>query len=70
VAVGAAVVALVAAPVLPPGLPVLVALLGLVFALPVPRPARRSRDLGRSVTSSRDQASKISKTGPTPEERP
>jgi 4-azaleucine resistance transporter AzlC len=40
VAVAGAVVALIATPVLPPGLPVLVALLGLVFALPVPRPAR------------------------------
>jgi 4-azaleucine resistance transporter AzlC len=36
VALGAAAVALVATPFLPPGLPVLVALLGLVFALPVP----------------------------------
>jgi 4-azaleucine resistance transporter AzlC len=40
VAVAGAVVALIATPVLPPGLPVLVALLGLVFALPVARPAR------------------------------
>lgn len=37
VALGAAVVSLAAAPFLPPGLPVLVALLGLVFALPVPK---------------------------------
>jgi len=44
VAVGGAAVALVAAPVLPPGLPVLVALLGLVFALPVPRAARPADD--------------------------
>jgi hypothetical protein len=36
VALGAAVVALAATPFLPPGLPALVALLGLVFALPVP----------------------------------
>jgi 4-azaleucine resistance transporter AzlC len=40
VALGAAVLALVAAPFLPPGLPVLVALLGLVFALPLPRGGR------------------------------
>jgi predicted branched-subunit amino acid permease len=40
VALGAAVLALVAAPFLPPGLPVLVALLGPVFALPVPRGGR------------------------------
>ncbi len=36
VAVAAAVVALVTAPFLPAGLPVLVALLGLVFAVPLP----------------------------------
>jgi 4-azaleucine resistance transporter AzlC len=41
VAIGGAVIALIATPVLPPGLPVLVALLGLVFALP---------DLDRRVT--------------------
>lgn len=37
VALGGAVLALAATPFLPPGLPVLVALLGLVFALPVPQ---------------------------------
>ena len=40
VAAAGAVLALVATPVLPPGLPVLVALIGLVFALPFPRFAR------------------------------
>jgi 4-azaleucine resistance transporter AzlC len=40
VALGGAVVALLATPVLPPGLSVLVALTGLVFALPLPRFAR------------------------------
>jgi 4-azaleucine resistance transporter AzlC len=40
VALGAAVVALAATPFLPPGVPVLVALLGLVFALPVPAPEK------------------------------
>ncbi|GAA0900215.1 AzlC family ABC transporter permease [Virgisporangium aurantiacum] len=40
VALGAAVLALAAAPFLPPGLPVLAALLGLVFALPLPRAGR------------------------------
>jgi 4-azaleucine resistance transporter AzlC len=41
VAAAGAVLALVATPVLPPGLPVLVALVGLVFALPLPRFARQ-----------------------------
>jgi predicted branched-subunit amino acid permease len=36
VAAAGAAIALVSAPVLPPGLPVLAALLGLVFALPLP----------------------------------
>jgi hypothetical protein len=40
VALGGAAVALLTTPLLPPGLPVLVALIGLVFALPVPRSAR------------------------------
>jgi 4-azaleucine resistance transporter AzlC len=40
-------IALITAPFLPPGLPVLVALLGLVFALPVPGP-RRPRELEES----------------------
>jgi 4-azaleucine resistance transporter AzlC len=48
VALGAAVLALVAAPFLPPGLPVLVALLGLVFALPLPRSRRQIKDLEKS----------------------
>lgn len=43
VALGGAVLALAATPFLPPGLPVLVALLGLVFALPV-----RTKDLQES----------------------
>jgi 4-azaleucine resistance transporter AzlC len=46
VAAGGATVALVAAPFLPPGLPVLVALLGLVFALPLPRFARSRTSTG------------------------
>jgi predicted branched-subunit amino acid permease len=46
VALGGAVLALAAAPFLPPGLPVLVALLGLVFALPVPR---KRPGAGRSI---------------------
>ena len=43
VALGAAVVSLAATPFLPPGLSVLVALLGLVFALPIPRAERTGR---------------------------
>jgi 4-azaleucine resistance transporter AzlC len=40
VALGGAAIALICVPLLPPGVPVLVALLGLVFALPLPRRAR------------------------------
>jgi predicted branched-subunit amino acid permease len=47
-ALAGATIALVSAPFLPPGLPVLLALLGLVFALPLPG-ARRPRELEESA---------------------
>jgi predicted branched-subunit amino acid permease len=49
-ALAGAAVALIAAPFLPPGLPVLLALLGLVFALPLPR-SRPPRELAENNRS-------------------
>lgn len=62
VALAGGVLALAAAPFLPPGLPVLVALLGLVFALPVPRRRRAPVRSNSEVRSERRHPEDLEKS--------